>query len=100
MKLAKVRILTLALLLAGLAIAVAANFMTREGSTEYTLSLILVLLLFAGGLVSAFLWGRCPNCGKHLFVNFRRLSRCPYCGKPIDPDGKYQKNIGQGKAKR
>jgi hypothetical protein len=91
MKLAKVRILSLSMLLAGLAIAVAANFLTREGSTEYTMSLILVLLLFIGGLAVAFLWGRCPNCGKHLFINFFRLSCCPHCGKPIDPNGKYQK---------
>ena len=91
MKLAKVRILSLSMLLAGLAIAVAANFLTREGSTEYTMSLILVLLLFIGGLAVAFLWGCCPNCGKHLFINFFRLSRCPHCGKPIDPNGKYQK---------
>ena len=90
MKLARVRILTLALLLAGLAIAVATNFLAEEGSAAYTGSLALVLLLFAAGLAAAFLWGRCPNCGKRLFVNFLRLSRCPRCGKPLDPEGRYR----------
>lgn len=85
MKLAKARILTLSLLLAGLAIAVAAGFLTTEGTMEYTMSLILVLLLFAAGIAVAFFFGRCPNCGKHLFVNFLRLSRCPHCGKLLEP---------------
>ena len=94
MKLAKVRILTLSLLLAGLAIAVAASFLTTEGSPEYTLSLVLVLVLFAAGLLAAFCWGRCPHCGKRLFVNFLRLSRCPRCGKPLDPEGRYRAGKG------
>ena len=100
MKLAKVRILSLSLLLAGLTIAVAAHFLTAEGSVEYTLSLSLVLVLFAAGLGAAILWGRCPNCGRHLFVNFLRLSRCPYCGKKIDPDGGFRRNGRQEERKR
>ncbi len=100
MKLAKVRILTLSLLLAGLAIAVAASFLTTEGSREYTLSLALVLLLFAAGLAAAIVWGRCPNCGKHLFVNFLRLSRCPGCGKAIDPQGMYRKDGRAGNKRK
>ncbi len=90
MKLAKARILTLSLLLAALAIAVAAQFLTAEGSAEYTLSLAAVLVLFAAGVGIAVIWGRCPNCGKRLFVNFLRLSRCPGCGRPIDPDGSFR----------
>ena len=90
MKLAKVRILTLSLLLAGLAIAVAASFLTTEGSPAYTFSFAAVMVLFAAGLLAAFLWGRCPHCGRRLFVNFLRLTRCPRCGKPLDPQGSYR----------
>ena len=84
MKLGTVRILTLSLLLAALAIAVAAMLLTAEGSAEYNFSMILVLLLFAAGLLVTFLWGRCPHCGRRLFVNFLRLKKCPGCGKPLD----------------
>ena len=90
MKFGKVKILTLALLLAGLAIAVAAGFMTKEGSPEYTWSLVLVCLLFASGLAVSLIWARCPHCGKRLFVNFLRLSRCPRCGKELDSEGRYR----------
>ena len=101
MKLAKVRILTLSLLLAGLAIAVAASFLTTEGSAEYTLSLALVLVLFAAGLAVAILWGRCPHCGKHLFVNLLRMPRCPRCGQPLEAEGKYQKkDTAHGKQRK
>ena len=100
MKLAKVRILTVSLLLAGLAIAVAANFLTEEGSASYTMSLVLVLLLFAAGLGAALLWGRCPHCGKRLFVNFLRLSRCPRCGKALDPEGIYRRDDREEKKKK
>ena len=99
MKLAKARILTLALLLAALAIAVAANFLTAEGSAEYTISLIVVLLLFVAGLAVAFFWGRCPHCGRHLFVYFLRLSRCPRCGKPLDQERPGRQAVFQGKRK-
>lgn len=89
MKLGKARSLTLILLLAAMTIAVAAAFLTTEGSPEYTVSLIFVIVLFCAGLGTAFLWGRCPNCGKRLFVNLLRAARCPKCGKPLDNDGRY-----------
>ena len=89
MKLGTARIVSLSLLLSALAIAVAASFLTEEGSGAYTGSLILTLLLFAAGLFTALFWGRCPACGKRLFVNFLRLSACPYCRKPLDASGRY-----------
>lgn len=91
MKFKTAKILTLGLFLAALAIGVGAILLTEEGSTAYSFSLGVVLALFAAGLLTALLWGRCPHCGKRIFVNFLRLSKCPACQKSLDADARYDK---------
>ena len=62
MKLSKLRALTSSLLLISFAIAIVAYFSTEQGSMAYTVSTIVVILLFCVALCFIFIWGRCPHC--------------------------------------
>lgn len=89
MKLGQAKTTSIILLLGALAIGVAANFITAEGSSGYTLSVILVVLMFIAGLACALIWGRCPNCGQRLFINLYKWKKCPRCNKPLDLNGRF-----------
>jgi len=40
-------------------------------------------------IVIMVVWGRCPNCGKHLFYGLYKWKVCPKCRKKLDPNAKY-----------
>lgn len=89
MKFSTAKILMLVLLLTALAVTVGALLLLDEGTDEYLMSEIVSLALLASGIAVGAIWGRCPNCGKHLFVKLLQLKACPHCRRPLDPNGKY-----------
>lgn len=93
MKFSTVKYTTLGLLVAGLAIGCFGVFALEEGTSSYTFTAILMLVLFAAGLLVAFIWGRCPNCGHRLFYRLLKWKDCPYCRHKIDMKGRYVKKV-------
>ncbi len=90
MKFSTVKYMTLGLLCGGLAIAVAAMLLLEEGTPGYNATAALTVALLAAGVGVGAIWGRCPNCGKHLLLKLLQWKTCPKCGRPLDPNGKYR----------
>ena len=91
MKLGTAKTVTVAILLAALGVACIGQFLTEEGSSDYMMSLCGALVMLAVGLVVAFIWGRCPNCGHRLFYKFLKWKQCPRCGKKLENDKMFVK---------
>ncbi len=49
------------------------------------LSVIGLVCMF-GGLMQAFLFFKCPHCGRRFNIRGKRFSYCPSCGKKLDFD--------------
>lgn len=45
---------------------------------------LLGLLAMLGGIGQAFLFYKCPNCGRRLNVRGRKPEHCPNCGRKLD----------------
>lgn len=91
MKLSKAKTTCLGLLLGGLVIGCVGVFFLTEGTSEYTLTAVLMAVLLAAGVAVAAIWGRCPNCGYHLFYKMLKWKECPNCRKKLDMNGRYIK---------
>ena len=91
MKYGTAKTVTVAILLVALAVACMGQFLTEEGSSEYMMSLYGAIGMLGVGLVVAFVWGRCPNCGHRLFYKFLKWKECPKCHKKLDGNGRYFK---------
>lgn len=89
MKFSTAKAASMGMLLAGLAIGVASALMFEEGSAEYTGSAVLLISVFAAAVAIMLVWGRCPNCRKHLFYGLYKWKVCPKCRKKLDPNAKY-----------
>lgn len=89
MKLYTAKYLSIGLLLAGLVIGCAGVFLLTEGTAAYIATEVLMLALLVIGIVIAAVWGRCPNCGYHLFYKMMKWKECPNCRKKIDERLKY-----------
>ena len=89
MKFSSAKAVSMGMLLAGLAIGVASALMFEEGTAAYTGSAVLLISVFVAAIVIMVVWGRCPNCGKHLFYGLYKWKVCPKCRKKLDPNAKY-----------
>ena len=63
MKLGTAKAFTLGSLMLGLAVGLFGFFFLEEGSAVYIFAEIVTALLFAAGIITAVVWGRCPFCG-------------------------------------
>ena len=89
MKFGTAKTITVAILLSALVIACLGQFLTDEGSSEYVMSIWGACILLAAGLGVAYIWGRCPKCGKRLFYKLYKWKKCPKCGKVLENDKMY-----------
>ena len=89
MKLGTTKAFTLGSLMLGLAVGLFGFFFLEEGSAVYIFAEIVTALLFAAGIITAVVWGRCPFCGKPLFYKLFKLNVCPRCKRRLDSKGKY-----------
>ena len=89
MKFSTAKYTSVALLIAGLAIGCFGVFALEEGTDAYRFTAIVMLVLFGAGIVVAYFFGRCPNCGRRLFFRLLKWKECPYCRKKLDGNGRY-----------
>ena len=89
MKFGAAKSASMGMLLSALVIGVSSIFMFEEGSSAYTGSAILIILLFVASLLIMFIWGRCPYCGKHLFYGLYKWKTCPKCRRELSANDKY-----------
>lgn len=89
MKLGTAKTVALGSLMLGLAIGLFGFFFLEEGSSLYLISEIITAALFAAGIITAAVWGRCPFCGNHLFYKLFKLKVCPRCKRKLENTGRY-----------
>lgn len=80
---------SMGMLLAALAIGVASALMFEEGTSAYTGSAILLLVLLFTSVAIMYIWGRCPYCGKRLFYGLYKWKICPKCRRTLRANEKY-----------
>lgn len=97
MKFSTAKHLTLGLLCGALAIAVGGLLLLEEGTPGYTATAVLSIALMALGMAAGAIWGRCPHCGKHLFLKLLQWKTCPNCRRPLDADGRYRPRRNTGR---
>ena len=88
MKFKTAKYTVLSLLLAGLAVGVSGVFLVEEGTSLYTFTLTITMVLLCAGIVVGAVWARCPHCGKHLFINMLKWKTCPQCGRGLTEEKK------------
>ena len=89
MKFGTAKSASMGMLLAALAIGVASALMLEEGSSAYTGSAILLLVLLFASVAIMYIWGRCPYCGKRLFYGLYKWKICPKCRRALRANEKY-----------
>ncbi len=79
MKLETVKLVSIVLLVLMFALVIAGRLIL--GISIYLSYAALGILTVV--LAMILIWGRCPHCGKHLFLGFFKLQDCPRCRKSL-----------------